>query len=361
MKKFFKILRKIIKILLKIILWLILWIFIIITIWLVIINNRSLKFYEDENYNTKFTINKNFKVENWYEVILNLKERNIDFSENYYWKKTKWLFNLKIPNISSIKKTLKTDNKMNVIFCFIDNWYFEFYDENDKIKQRSEYSDYIETDYIYYFNWNIMEEHSEDMFWNINISTWYYENWGIEYIDNYNWNIWVETWYYNNWNIKYIRNKIILNMWEYSYNDLDWEQISYYENWQIEEIWNINNWLWIYTYYDDIWNFIWTWEISCIDEIINWYCSKKLKNGFFVEYLNQWYPKEKDDFELKISDISIKSKWNYINWQKDWYRIQYFEDGNIYSEWNYDNWKKVWTRNRYLWDWSIWISKNYDE
>ena len=92
------------------------------------------------------------------------------------------------------------------------------------------------------------------------------------------------------------------------------------------------------TYYDENWNILWSW----CDEIIS-SCSDSLH----IEYSQK--------------DWKILEKWKY-NWlDKDWYRVEYFEDGQTYSEWNYDNWKRVWTRNRYLWDWSIWVSKNYDE
>ncbi len=165
MKKFFKILRKIIKILLKIILWLILWIIVISGIILLVINNKTLKFYKNDDGNMRFTMSKDFRVEYWTEITLNLGEWTVLYKDMYHnWKidtiewsnikrknlssdvittedwyvKRNMFFKIKIPKISLIRELYK-------------NW--NIYDFSDILRLCSylEYTDY-------YDNWQISEK-----------------------------------------------------------------------------------------------------------------------------------------------------------------------------------------------------------
>ena len=196
-------------------------------------NDKTVKVYKDNDY-LKFTMDESFIVENGYEFKTSLKGWKLSLNFNNYYEKTRWLFNFKLPEISSIKALLETDNKEDIVFSFIDDWSFEVYGDDGQIKQRSEYYNFIENSYKYYSGWNIMEESIEDIYWSFKISTWYYYSWNIKYTTNLNWNVWVKTWYYENWGINYVEN--------YKNWVLDWKFFEYDENWDIKEKWFYIDW-----------------------------------------------------------------------------------------------------------------------
>ncbi len=179
MKRFFKILRKTI----KIFLWLILWIIIIITIWLVIINNRTLKFFEDEDYNTKFTIRKDFKVKEWTEITLNLWKWTIIENEIYDWE----VDNEGITKIN-LKKWIITFSWINFEDSGIPWWYIE---SQDIIKiKKINFKDIKQA----YKNWDIKNWFEILRFfvdWQHFI---YFDNWQIYKKQNYI--NWLENWYF---------------------------------------------------------------------------------------------------------------------------------------------------------------------
>ena len=169
MKKFFKILRKIIKILLKSILRLIIWIIVITGITLVIINNKTLKFYEDDDYNTKFTMDKTFKVEYWTEITLNLDKWTVLYKDIYSnWKidTIEWS-NIKRKNLSSdvivtedwyVKRNIffKINlPKISLIKELYKNW--NIYDFSD-ILWLCSYLKYTD----YYDNWKISGKRADE-------------------------------------------------------------------------------------------------------------------------------------------------------------------------------------------------------
>lgn len=250
MKKFFKILLKIIKILLKIIIHLIFWIIVITWIFLFIINNKTLKFYENENFDTIFNTDKYFNVEYWTEITFNLSEWNVLYKDIYSgWRidtiewsnikrknlssdiivKEDWnikhnmFVKIKLPKFSLIKEFYKNWNIQNFgdFLWYSLNINFIDYFDNWQISEKWQLINWLENWYFinYYQNWQIKEE-------------WYY----IDWVSN-----WTFTWYYENWNIEYINN---FKNWK-----LDWYSIIYHEDWSYISV-EANDWIWIKTIYD---------------------------------------------------------------------------------------------------------------
>ena len=254
MKKFFKILRKIIKILLKSILWLILWIIVILWIILAIINNKTIKEYEDYDGNIKYTMNKDFKMEKWTEITLNLKKWIItynwiefdDDSKIYWWYiYEKDIIKLKKINLKDVKQAYKNweiENWFEIIRFFID-WEVIEYHSNWQIMYKRIYvnwiGDWLENWPFISYDWNgKTREEWNYINWEKNWSrTWYYDDGNIRYIfdeTNLNW-----TGYYENWNIEWIQNQ----------ENITW----YYKNWKIKYILNTS---WYNNIYDENWNLI---------------------------------------------------------------------------------------------------------
>ena len=361
MKNFFKIL-------LKIILWLILWIIIIVAIWLVIINNRTLKFYENDYGDIRFTMDKDFKVEDWTEIILNLGEWTVLYKDIYHnWKidtiewsnikrknlssdviitedwyiKRNMFFKIKIPKISLIRELYKNWN----IYDFSDIlwlcYYLEYTDyyDNWQISEKWQLINWLEDWYnvFYYENWNIEKDFSINYInWDLNnlIYTWYYKDWNIKntkYRDSLN-EIW--TWYYNNWNIKYISNS---NWYNVSYYDnwnikneynlvnygLNWTYTWYYINWNLFKIWKIDEiWIETYTYYNEDWNILWTW--------------------YFEDWKFKWF------------NVDVHNNWQILFiWDLNWIWTWYYNNWNISFIANYNDWILTWESINYYNNWNI--------
>ena len=395
MKKFFKIL-------LKTILWLILWIIVIVSIGLVIINNKTLKFYKNDDGNIKFTMNRNFNMKEWNELKINLKNFEIIFSDiKDYQIYNKLIFNLKFKKINNIfyykwgniyeerEYTFLKNNSNNytiVTWYYIDGNIFrvwKFLDWNNLYN----YSDYDEYSVYYDENWNIIWTWSnlkkEWLFLTLSRNDWSISDY-LEYIDwkvnwfvsiydfndlillkKYNIKDWKSDWlyieYYKNWNImeewNYINwERIWIRSWYYedwnikyskNYKDwiLNWIYLKYYKNWDIMEEWNyINNDLWNYKYYNKLWNFIWSWETVCLS--FSWdNCIEKQKNWLYIEY---------------FENLNEKNIFNYKNWKLNWRQFLYFnrlwtennKSKQILLEWYFIDWKKIFTIERELWDYN---------
>ena len=392
MKKFFKILKKIIrilrqiiKILLKMIIYLILWIIVIWWIILAIINNKTLKIYENDNGDMRFTMDKSFVVENWVEIKLSLNNLNltvneindlkidykyvsdVDFREwtiTINWielgdLETPWwyidiqnIIKLKKINFEDIKQWYKNWNIKNIfeIFKYFVDWEIIFYYNNWQIDNKLIYINWLEiwSMISYYENWQIKEEFNYlnwDDFW---IQTWYYNNGYIKYLINEDWN-W--TGFYENWNIKWIQNKSWYN--------------KYYENWNLFEEFNYidwDNWNWTGFYID--WKIFshFTWKYFDLEnnhsDFYYTYLDKNWK--ILWNYQEENYDRENRDYQKKnwlfidmYDNGQIKEKWNYIEWDYDWYRVKYFDNWEIFKELNYENWNFTWYWTWYYKNWKI--------
>ena len=383
MKKFFRILRQIIKILLKMIIYLILWIIVIWWIILAIINNKTLKIYENDNGDMRFTMDKSFVVENWVEIKLSLNNLNLTINDIYDWKIdfryvsdldfNEWIItinwtdfeDLRIPwwylnayamikfkklNLDDVKQWYKNwdiENIFEILWYFIDSEEIIYYN-NWQIENKSIYINWLENwPFIsYYENWQIKEEWYYKN-WNIWVRTWYYNNGHIKYIINKD--NWIWTGYFENWNIKWIQNKSWYN--------------KYYENWKLFEEFSDFNWYnWIWTGYYINWNifsyFMWKYRNfynDLDDNYLNFSYKYVDKNGNILwDYQdNNWL------FIDMYDNGQIKIKWNLIDWKPDWYRVNYYENGNIFSEWNYDNWNLVSYLTWYYKNWNIFNITHY--
>ena len=331
MKKFFKILWKIIKILLKIILWLILWIIVISGIILLIINNRTLKFYyiipDCETYDgevictlqrdLKFTTNESFKIKDWVEFKLKLKNLwgEIRTFEDWYLQLEKFL-KLNFPTISFIKNLYKNwdiENFLDVLEYCYDSDYIRYY-VDDRVKEKWQVVNWLKNWNFtsYYPNWQI-EKKWNYINWLENwVFTWYYENWSIRYKWKFiNWiPNWTFTWYFEDWNIQYIENG---KNWK-----LDWKSIIYNKDWSYENI-DADNGIWIRTVYGENDNIILKYWFITDEE------NNRLLNWKFINYFENW----------KITE------WNYINWLKDWNRTWYYSDKSIRFLWRFENWSWI--------------------
>jgi len=375
MKKFFKILRKIFKTLLKIILWSILWIIIIVTIGLVIINNKTLKFYEfyDENhdFHRKFTMDKSFFVEDWYEVILNLGNWIITQNEIYDWE---------IDSKDIIKINLKnwiiTADSINFEDSEIPWWYLNSH-STIKLKKLN-----LKNIKQWYKNWNV-----ENFFDILE----YFVDWEeIEYHDNWqisnkiNYVNWLENWPY----ILYYKNGQIKEEWNYINWNKDWYRVSYYQNWNIYNEWNYKDWLenWVFTWYFEDWNIKFVYKFK--DWFFDWNSVYYRDDGLYADIkVNNWvwavtvYNKNNDIMSEYwfITDVNcLILNWKYIiyfedwkitelnykNWRYDWNQIWFYPDNSIMFSWNFKN--GLWIMSYFdekwnlIWTWEIEFNNQFE-
>ena len=238
------------------------------------------------------------------------------------------------------------------------NWAQTWYYEDGSIRFSWFYENWIWTKSYFDKDWNLIWTWTEvftnefnDKFWEFkSIINWLeitYHNNGQTYgISNYkNWEFnWIQTWYYENWQIASVCNYI--NWFKI------WECKTYYENGQMREdsqyygetislLWELYE-LWNSKYYDELWNFIWSWEIKCLekyDDSFEFYtnddynklCSNLSIKWFFFTY----YP------SFKIKKIEYLENYNvdrYVSDKDDWYYTNYYENGDIQEKWNYNDW-----------------------
>jgi len=398
------------------IIYLILWIIVIWWIILAIINNKTLKIYENDKWNIWFTMDKSFVVENWGEIELSLNNLNLTINEIYdlkidykyifdvdfnkwiitadfvnlgdfeipwWYVDEQYIIKLKKLNFKDVKQWYENWDIYSVfeIFRFFVDWEEIRYYDNWQIEEKYNYVNWLENwqYFSYYENWQIEEEGNYidwDEFW---IRTWYYENWNIAYIENLD--IDIKTWYYEDWNIKYNKNSEVVTWYYENWNikyimNKSWYN-KYYENWNLFGEFYCKNWYFFAEYYECIRDNFWIWTGYYIDWNIFSYFTWTYINldnnhsDFYYTYLDKnwkilWnyqgenYDRDNGDYQKKnwlfidmYDNGQIKEKWNYIEWDYDWYRVKYFDNWEIFKELNYENWNVTWYWTWYYKNWKI--------
>ncbi len=183
--------------------------------------------------------------------------------------------------------------------------------------------------------WKWMYFHSN---FNRNIEKeWYYDhcekNWKwFEYnedgslwiVTNYNWdNNRTSTWYYENWDIEFTEN---YRNWQ-----KDWQQVKYYKNGKIQAIENYKNW-------QKNWNQIYYYNNGNTQKIENYKYIKEnwMRDNSKKDWTWIWY-KENGDIEKTETYHDWFSKWEYdmITWK------YFYENGPIKEETKYRKWKII--------------------
>ena len=325
------------------------WVFVIITVALIVINNRTLKFYENEDGDTKFTMNKDFKVEDWSEIKLSLNEWSFLFNDIFDSKVEAMInvFDISLKNFSakfklfedtyiegsikvnlpdkSLIKNLREswDNFLDILqYCF--DWDFTEYYDNWQIARKWQTVNWLEDWYYvsYYENWQIEEEWNYKG-WEKNwYRVWYYKNWNIHRERNYkDWSPdWTFTWYFGDWSINFVYN--------YKNGKLNWKSFIKYDNWFYEDI-EATDWILNWITYDKNNNTIskrWFIQVESNDLLSNW------------EYIGYW-----EDGKIL--------KWNYINWRPDWLWAMYYANGSYFFKWDFKNWS--WIISYFDEDWNL--------